>query len=85
MLTYGLRLAGQRFRQRSAMLALVVVMMTVGIVACMKAGTMAEAGSGERLLGIGPHLHLPVLGLLSLAGIIRRVAWTPPVEVMRNG
>lgn len=85
MLIYGLQLAWQRFRQRSAMLALVVVMMTVGIVACMTAGTMAEAGSGERLLGIGPHLHLPVLGLLSLAGIIRRVAWTPPVEAMRNG
>ena len=85
MLTYDLPLGWQRFRQRPAMLALVVVMMTVGIVACMTAGTMAEAGAGESWPGISPHLHLLGLGLLSVAGIIRRATWTPPVEAMRHG
>ncbi|MHC1480174.1 ABC transporter permease [Frateuria aurantia] len=58
MLTYGLQLAWQRFRQRPAMVALIVLTMTVGIAACMTAGTIAEALSGEPLPGISPHLYL---------------------------
>ena len=61
MLTYFLQLAGQRFRQRPAMVALIVLTMTVGIAACMTAATIAEALSGEPLPGISSHLYL--LGL----------------------